>query len=343
MSISSRSSPQMSVPRKSLTDFFSRALSSFHGSGSKFQVICTAAARPMRHNHDGLPNPTAPNTRPTTLIVLDSSFNPPTIAHLQMATSAFQAVAKSKEGENRLGNVRLLLLLAVNNADKAPKPAPFDQRLALMWAFARDIQESLSEHRVGQVKEPAGNQDERGLNIDVALSTQPYFHEKTAAIAQSDFYSAPQSGTGETMEQVILAGYDTLVRILDPKYYSAPTSAAQAVTSGNTTPMRKALSPFFSRARLRVTLRTDDEWGGKEDQLAYLHSIATGEGLSKIGGSQSWSERIEMVEGRKVGEEIVSSTYARAAAKCHNWERLGSMVSPRVRAWIEGEGLYAES
>lgn len=332
----------MNVHRKSLIDFFSRALSSFQSSGSKFQVICTVPAQSTRHSNDQLPNPIPPHTRPRALIVLDSSFNPPTIAHLRMATSALRDVTKA-DGASGMGTVRLLLLLAVNNADKAPKPAPFDQRLALMWAFAKDIHDHISEQEVGQGKlEHPSDHEEGGLNIDVALTTQPYFHEKSAAIAQSDFYSTPQSDRREDMEQVILAGYDTLIRILDPKYYGPPTSAAQVITSDNTTPIQKALGPFFSRARLRVTLRTDDEWGGREDQLAYLQGIATGEGLSKIGGSKEWGRRIDVVEGRKVGDDIVSSTYARDAAKSRDWERLGKMVSPEVRAWIEGEGLYAE-
>lgn len=283
--------------------------------------------------------------------MLDSSFNPPTRAHLGMATSALRDVVQEvvRGGIKPSGtNVRLLLLLAVNNADKAPKPAPFDQRMALMWTFARDIQNRIFEREeMGQKKEQERTQDDEGLNIDVALTTQPYFHEKSSAIAQSVFYGRPPRSDKdeEVMEQVFLVGYDTLIRIFNPKYYGPPTSTAEvAVASGSnsSTPMQKALDPFFSRARLRVTLREDDEWGGKEDQLAYLGGVVTGEGLSKIGGRKEWGRRIEVVDGCKLGDEAVSSTYARDAAKNRDWDRLGRMVTPEVRAWIEGEKLYAE-
>ncbi|KAM7212273.1 hypothetical protein V8F06_012344 [Rhypophila decipiens] len=341
MSASNNPLPPMSPSRRALLDFFSRALSSFHHSSSKFQVICTIL--PTRRDHDRLPVPIPPSTRPCTLVVLDSSFNPPTIAHLWMAASALHDLTKSKRKD--LGAVRLLLLLAVNNADKAPKPAPFDQRLALMWAFAKDIQSRSGQGSIVSEETGKTREQEERWNIDIALSTQPYFHEKSAAIAQSDFYEGSQNDK-EVMEQVILAGYDTLIRIFNPKYYGPPTSPAHVVAGADpaksTTPIQKALDPFFSRAKLRVTLRTGDEWGGMEDQLAYLQGVLTGEGLRKVGGRQEWGRRIDMVEGRKVGEDIVSSTYAREAAKSRDWERLGKMVTPEVRAWVEGEGLYAE-
>lgn len=339
----------MIASRSPLIDFFSRALSSFQNSGSKFQVICTVpSTHPTRRDNGQLPMAIPPPTRPPTLIVLDSSFNPPTIAHLRMATSALRNLTEEKGSQ--LNTVRLLLLLAVNNADKAPKPAPFDQRLALMWAFAKDLQNGLSaasnssqdSHVETEVEQ---KQDSDGLNIDVALSTEPYFHEKSAAIARSDFYKPSQNGKDD-MEQVILAGYDTMIRIFNPKYYGTPTSTAHVMSTGTATtqepqtPIQKALDPFFARAKLRVTLRTDDEWGGKEDQLEYLRGLLTVEGLSKIGGSESWGDRVEMVEGRKVGEDIVSSTYARDAAKNRDWGKLSKMVSPDVKAWIEQEGMY---
>ncbi|KAK0614882.1 hypothetical protein B0T17DRAFT_370798 [Bombardia bombarda] len=317
-------------PRQIL-DFFSHALASFQSSASKFQVVCTIPptsslhATTSGHVADDLPKPLPPRTRPRTLIILDSSFNPPTIAHLRMATSAIRAQKKLDPS-----TLRLLLLLAVNNADKAPKPAAFGQRLAMMWAFAQDIRKQQEE---GQ-----------GLSIDVALSTQPYFHAKSAAIAEADFYNGHgdgnnNGGADENTEQVILAGYDTLIRILNPKYYGWP---ADIETETETKPIQKALDPFFARAKLRVTMRTDDEWGSRDEQLAYLQDLLDSEGLSKIGGSKNWGGRIEMVEGRKDGEDVVSSTYARDAARERDWDRLAKMVTPEVWRWVEGEGLYSD-
>ncbi|KAK3387887.1 hypothetical protein B0H63DRAFT_471090 [Podospora didyma] len=318
------------VSSRSLVDVFSRALTSFQSAGTKFQVVCTIP--PSRRPSQQLLNPIPPRTKPSTLVVLDSSFNPPTRAHLRMATSALHDLAKGKK-DLGTGTLRLLLLLAVNNADKAPKPASFDQRLAMMWAFAEDIQNTLHS---GQQKDQEGE----APSIDVALSTQPYFHEKCAAIAESDFYRTSDNSEGD-MEQVVLAGFDTLIRILNPKYYNPPGSVVQ-VSVGEKTPMQKVLDPFFARARLRITMRTDDDWGGKEEQLAYLEDLLRGDGLQRIGGSGEWGSRIEIIEGRQDGENIVSSTYARAAAKEQDWSGLDIMVTPGVRWWIEHERLYSE-
>ncbi|KAK3314463.1 hypothetical protein B0H66DRAFT_562978 [Apodospora peruviana] len=305
--------------QQSIVDFFSRALSSFQKSGSPFQVVCTAV-KPSPSHDTLLPAPIPPSRRLQTLIVLDSSFNPPTIAHLRMVTSAIRdltAAHTRPAGVPPLQQIRLLLLLAVNNADKAPKPAAFDQRLGMMWAFANDIHEKLAL-------------DAGHLNIDVGLTTEPYFHDKSRVIDRSGFYhyssDTEREYDDQVDNQVILAGYDTLVRILNPKYYGGL--------------MRMALNPFFERAKLRVTLRTDDEWGGKDDQLAFVNDLRSEEGLVKIGGSKQWADRIEMVEGRQDGEEVVSSTYAREAAKNGDSDKLGRMVSPRVREWIEGQKLY---
>lgn len=365
------------VPARLVADFFSRALSTFQSSNSKLHVVCTVATAPAPAPHHEGPNPVQhgppprplpPRTRPRTLIVLDSSFNPPTRAHLRMATSAIRdhlAQQETNGGQKkRLGtSLRLLLLLSVNNADKAPKPAAFEQRLALMWAFARDLQLEQQQGglRGGPAPSPSLSGEERehddaeGLSIDLALSTLPYFHEKSAAIAELLFYRGGEEGElggggdggdGE-MEQLFLVGYDTLIRIFNPKYYrGAPGSSAAvadvAEAGGGATPMQRVLGPFFARAKLRVTLRTDDDWGGEDEQRAYLRNLLEAEGLAAVGGSREWGGRIETVEGRRVGADIISSTYARAAARDRNWDRLGLMVTPEVGRWIEQEKLYAE-
>lgn len=337
--------PQLPASARSVADFFNRALTSFQASGSKFKIICTAAPnlhRGGRQDH-GNPTPLPPRIRPQTLIVLDSSFNPPTRAHLRMATSAIHDF-RHKQGQG-LGALRLLLLLAVNNADKGAKPAAFDKRLAMMWAFARDVQRSVrSETEAESGEGHDGAEAEAGaFSVDLGLATVPYFHDKSAALAESGFYNGEEGtdGVGET-EQAFLVGYDTLIRIFNPKYYGPLDSTAQILASPEATPMQKALGPFFSRAKLRVTMRTDDEWGGADEQKAYLENLSKAEGLSKVGGNRDWSSRIEMVEGRQVGADIVSSTYARAAAKARDSARLDLMVTPEVRWWIEHENLYNE-
>jgi nicotinamide-nucleotide adenylyltransferase len=261
-----------------------------------------------------------------------------------MATSAIHDLThKQRQG---LGASRLLLLLSVNNADKGAKPAAFDKRLAMMWAFARDVQRCVRNETEGGSGEGHAGADADAeaetFGVDLGLATVPYFHDKSAALAESGFYNGEEGadGVGET-EQVFLVGYDTLIRIFNPKYYGPLDSTAQ-VASPEATPMQKALGPFFARAKLRVTMRADDEWGGADEQKAYLENLYKAEGLSEVGGNKDWASRIEMVEGRKAGGDIVSSTYARAAAQARDSGKLDLMVTPEVRWWIEQENLYTE-
>ncbi|KAF6813561.1 cytidylyltransferase [Colletotrichum sojae] len=292
---SSTPEPAMSS-RKSLVELFSRSLTAFQTSSDAFRVVCTL---PRRADSPSSLAPRQPRQKIDSLVVLDSSFNPPTLAHLRMARSALREKSKNSGG----GSARLLLLLAVNNADKKPKPAAFGERLGMMHAFAEDFLEE---------------EEENGVEVDLGLTTRPYFHEKSSVIAEQGDYG----GAG----QVYLVGFDTLIRIFDGKYYDD---------------MGAALGPFLGRARLRVTMRTDDAWGDEEEQEKYLEGLRTG-GLEAVGGRAEWAERVEMVRGRGQGEEVVSSTRVREAAARGDGEALKELLSARVREWVLEEGLYRE-
>ncbi|KAI9170890.1 Vacuolar protein sorting-associated protein [Paramyrothecium foliicola] len=266
-----------------------------------------------------------PQRRVRSLIVLDSSFNPPTTAHAQMARSALQAAE---------GPRRLMLLLAVNNADKAPKPASFPQRLALMEAFGRELLDGLRNEETGDtVADPS---EDRGLQIDLGVTTLPYFHDKSLAITESGFYGSEAEERQEPT-QVFLAGFDTLVRIFNPKYYGQP--------KGNEgSGMLAALDPFLTeRARLRITTRPDDEWGSREDQSAYVADLGQGK-LDAMGGRGAWAQRVELVDGDETDGDGqgVSSSKVRELVQTKRWEDLDGLVGNEVKGWIEKEGLYRE-
>ncbi|KAK1772204.1 hypothetical protein QBC33DRAFT_520534 [Phialemonium atrogriseum] len=326
-------SPTTPPSHRPILDFFSHALTSFHASTTSFEVISTfspparSGPQQLLQNRITAPGPSPPAppapTDATALIVLDSSFNPPTRAHLRMAVSA----AREHRQKQKVPP-RVLLVLGVSNADKEARPAALEQRLGMMWAFARDLRRGLDEDDGGGAE---------GVSVDICLSRQPYFHDKSEAIARSGFYGGGGDAGGP--EQVVLVGYDTLVRIFDPKYYGSVSAAASA-GPGEETPLRRALDPFFGRAVLRVTARADAEWGGRDEQAAYLEDLLKGDGLERIGGSKEWAKSIEIAEGRKEGEAIVSSTLARDAAKIRDGARLEELVTHGVKRWIDGEKLY---
>ncbi|KAL5615264.1 hypothetical protein BROUX41_005318 [Berkeleyomyces rouxiae] len=322
---------------------FAAQLAKFQASGKPLSIVKSL----------GTPWSTTAKGR---IIVLDSSFNPPTLAHMNMAVAALRKFSKSA---GQLGNqprvdhqtqpqepndadsityvIGVLLLLSVNNADKMAQPAPFAQRLCMMQDFAEDLLDvtkstsASSESVLDVAVSPS---------IAIGLTTLPFFHSKAEAFASldsdsggsdstSDSFTTKESETRAEVEQVYLAGFDTLIRILNPKYY------------GGATGMRAALGPFFSRARLLITMRPDNEWGGVDEQRRYLEKMENG-GLEEIGGCKGWLRRVELVEGRRPGEPVVSSTLVREAVRNGDETQLDTLVSRRVKNWIVSKSLFRE-
>ncbi|KAK6212627.1 hypothetical protein LQW54_005048 [Pestalotiopsis sp. IQ-011] len=319
-----------------LVPFFTRALKTFQLSKSSFEVLCSLPPAAEPSSPPSLSSSSEPAVRkpqqqqqqqqqqhgpPRTIFVLDSSFNPPTLAHQRMALSAVRDDQKKKKQKAEKAGTpsRVLLLLAINNADKAPKPAAFPQRLAMMYVFALDLLEATAASSA--------------VEIDLAVTTEPYFHSKSGAVAGDPLFSggggAGQGEEAAAAEQVYLTGFDTLIRIFDGKYY--PDGS-----------MRQALDPFLARARLRVTMRPDADWGGAGEQRAYLGRLAAG-GLEEAGGRREWAGRVEMVDEEEEHEAVISSTKVRDAVVGEDWDGLRGYVSAGVADWIRSEGLYREA
>lgn len=293
--------PRIASLRSILPDLES-ALTCFTHSSSKFRVVRTV-------------NPT--NTQPRTLYILDSSFNPPSIAHLSLITSALKHPAKSEHSP-----YRLLLLFSTQNADKAPSPASFVQRVALMTIFAEDFSQNLKQSSAGT--------ELADLSIDIGLTKEPYYSDKSVAIRDT----TPSFYTSNPIH-VHLTGYDTLIRFCNPKYYP------------NHNPPLSALKPFFDAGhKLRVTQRPADpndkssnEFGTVEEQQKYLDSLRDG-AREKDGFEPEWGSNIDMVEANEgVG---ISSTRVRNAAKECKWDVVNALCTEGVASWLKDQSLYGE-
>ena len=105
----------------------------------------------------------------------------------------------------------------------------------------------------------------------------------------------------------------------------------------------KPIQPFLEEHRLRVTYRADHEWGDREAQDRYLSDLGEGK-REDIGGLSKWvtEKRIVMVDGRKDGEEVISSTKVRKAVVDGDEKALGKLVTTGVKDWILRNGLYKE-
>lgn len=276
---------------------------------SKFRILKTlTSTTPVPQ--DPSP-PKSDNDSPQTLFILDSSFNPPSIAHKTLALSVLeQAYAKKYPPPHRL-----LLLFAVMNADKAPSPAAFEQRLAMMTVFARDLLDEVSSQQ--------GDSSYIKVPIDIGVTKAPYYTDKSTAIETdgSEWYPSKP-------KHVHLVGFDTLTRFFNPKYYQQHS------------PPLSALEPYFGKGhRLRVTMRPDDEYGSVEDQRAFVKKLEDGE-MEGEGGKREWAQCVELVEPN--AEVGVSSTKIRKAAKAGDWEVVGKLCTPGVREWVKEGGLYED-
>ncbi|KAL4927163.1 nicotinate-nicotinamide nucleotide adenylyltransferase [Aspergillus undulatus] len=280
---------------------YSSALKRFLDSPKDFEVI-TSVARAGE-----TPRPPSAAHTEAVLYVLDSSFNPPTNAHVHIAGSAIvENWSQPVWGKPS----RVLLLLATQNADKPSKPASFEDRLIMMQLCAQDLIKSISAF-VDAINYPV---------IDIGVTKKPYFVDKATAIENAEVY--PPS-----LQQVHLTGYDTLIRIFNTKYYPPEHTLAP-------------LEPFLSKHKLRVTTRPDDEWGSKAEQGAYLADLAQG-GRESEGGKREWAKQIELVRGSMTEKRPVSSTKAREATQA-NTADLGWLVPDSVRAFVLSEKPYSE-
>jgi nicotinamide-nucleotide adenylyltransferase len=142
----------------------------------------------------------------------------------------------------------------------------------------------------------------------IALSKHPRFVDKARDISKV----FPDMNT-----MVWLVGYDTLIRILDKKYYQNS--------------LERELGRFWKRNRLVCAIRGDDV-----SERAYVERIKKGE---VEGVPAAWGEYVTVIE--PVGKEH-SSTKARKAAVESRWEELDKVVPMEIAEYIRMENLYKE-
>lgn len=295
--------------RASLRAHFARELQDFASdSSSKFRVLNTIPSL------SDPPSSTEPLSEPRTLYILDSSFNPPTRAHLTIAQNALMRDGGAKPA-------RMVFLLATENADKKSKPASFEDRLVMMSLCAEELRSVLRRQRAGAAEDENQGQGQRetaDVSVDVAVTKNPFFMDKAISIDEASVYLGAQ--------QVHLTGYDTIIRIFDSKYYPADQKL-------------RVLEPFLSKHRLRVCYRVGDaEEGGRKEQEQYVERIADGS-REEEGMRSEWRRMVELVDDAKEVEGV-SSTEARKAALHGDVDKLRNLVSEGVAEYVMAQKLY---
>ncbi|KAF3934573.1 hypothetical protein ABW20_dc0100322 [Dactylellina cionopaga] len=207
---------------------------------------------------------------------------------------------------DREGPPELLLLLATTNADKAPAPASYEHRLVMMCLLAEEIRDVF----IRESKWP--------VTIDVAITPHARFIDKSADLAAHELYPK------ETTRQIWTLGHDTLVRLLNPKYYPPEHNLEPVYTS-----------LLSSSNRILIFSRPSDEFGAQDLQREYYDTLDK-RALDKLDRVESDGE---MMAG-------VSSTKVRRGAKAEivdgvrNVEGWRGAVCEGVAGYIVEEGLY---
>ncbi|KAB5594899.1 Cytidylyltransferase [Ceratobasidium theobromae] len=151
------------------------------------------ALQPLTINNRG----ETTGNEPLNVTILDSSFNPPTIAHAALASASRVEPALA----HLVASPRLLLL-SLTNPDKILKAgdATPAQRLEMMAILADELATGAN----------AGS-------IAVGVTNAPTFVEKSV-ILREQFETMNQ---GQKVQLTFLMGWDTIVRVFASRYYSS--------------------------------------------------------------------------------------------------------------------------
>ncbi|RHZ81051.1 hypothetical protein Glove_126g9 [Diversispora epigaea] len=239
-------------------------------------------------------------TRITRIAILDSSFNPPTKAHIQLLiqsvntiTNMYSPQAQGSHEKNNLSSSffdACLLLYATKNVDKILSSSdigPID-RLLMM--------ENLVEY-INVDKDNDNNNNEALQNIAVGIVTHGRFINKTQAL-HSFFSSLKNSNNISPSNNIsfyFIVGFDTIVRLFDFRYYSN---------------LRSELSLFFESSNLICANR--EGFGGKEAEDAFFDSDIVKEIIGKRDAIEGGGEGEKLIR-IKLDNEIakISSTNVR--------------------------------
>ncbi|KAF7376453.1 hypothetical protein MSAN_00060900 [Mycena sanguinolenta] len=244
--------------------------------------------------------------RPLQISVLDSSFNPPTLAHLALANAPRPRVGSDVGGEYDAK----IYLLSVRNADKTLKPtdASYIQRLEMMLCLAQDSVSSRDEHQVA-----------------IGIVDEPTFVGKASKLLA--FLAQRLSGLGfapPRPELTFLLGLDTLERVLAPRYYGASPADPDAEAK-----MFASLHTFFS-----------PEHDNARIVCARRASVSSSEAATlKIAERFVSEQRIALIDIGEA-EQTYSSTAVRNAIGQGDDSSWKGLVSPSVREYITGSMLY---
>ncbi|KAG7530508.1 hypothetical protein FFLO_04998 [Filobasidium floriforme] len=303
--------------------------------------------------------------------IFDSSFNPPTLAHFEIAGTSFPSAHPESQG--RGGYTAKLLLLSARNVDKPPThlgDGDAEERVEMMVLQARQMAAASSSSSDQQDRNDE-QEEESSSNIAVAVLNFPTFVGKSRIIHSwldqtlpellQDL--KPESTSPARTPRVrlsFLIGSDTLTRLFRPAYYP-PSSSFPEIGPD----METQLKYFFEQDRSRIVcVRRYLKPGEREEEERFVREDDGCKQWVKSGGIR-FVEESETAGGTgagagvKSGEEmgLISSTLIRQRVDQVRQETQGPDDNPEeltvkaleglciddVSRYIARKGLYLRS
>ncbi|KAL1922282.1 uncharacterized protein VTP21DRAFT_9821 [Calcarisporiella thermophila] len=189
----------------------------FERSDADIEIISTISPSPTHITSNFPANPSKLEYKgsPYRVLVLDSSFNPPTRAHQHLLLSAVEQGLRAGQPFDAC-----LLLLATQNADKKRSGAGLGDRLAMMEIMAGEIADEL---------EKSQRNEKTCVEIGIGLTRFARFIDKARALTSSS------SQQDQSIEPWFIVGFDTAIRLFNPRYYHD---------------MHAELAPFFKSSQI---------------------------------------------------------------------------------------------
>lgn len=258
--------------------------------------------------------------------VLDSSFNPPTLAHLALAKSKPPLALPGIDSISAAaGYDARLLLLSVRNADKSLKPgdATHSQRVEMMIELAHELEGQSG----GSVQS----------NVAVALINEPTFVRKSTVLSQA-IGERLASKPSPALQLTFLLGFDTLERLFDPRYYGSPDSMLQSIRSFLSDP------PSGEGSRVVCAHRVTSDW--LSSQASGVNSTDLGEedrsrresATMRTAGEFIQTGAVSFIDLTDAERRMSSSEVRKRVVEGCAWE---AMVPHRVADYIKREKLFS--
>ena len=245
-----------------------------------------------------------PKTNNDNILILDSSFNPPTLAHMALVQATINHFPPSTF-------THCLFLFTTKNVDKQLSGASPSQRLDMMTLLAK----------------------KQTLPTAVGVTTSGRFVDKATDLLNT--FPNNATATATTTKFCFILGYDTLIRLLDPKYYH-PIS------------VQEALHPFFQHSTLVCVDRDGygdmdgfwqkhkEDWVNKDGKITRI--VLNDPKVETISSSLVRS----VVSNTKSTTSNTTTTTETTDAVASRQEELETMVDIDVANYIRNQGLYSE-